>query len=128
MAAELEVKGTLVIIDSATGAASIACQTDQGPIQLQMPGDVFLTLQDQMAGMLAQMRHGGLYMLPAATGCHGLEISGIPPRLHIRLVLEGEKEGRLPIQESALHRLNKVAMNWFADQQERDSQDNFYDE
>jgi hypothetical protein len=128
MANELEVKGTLVVIDSATGSASIACQTNEGPIQLRMPGDVFLTLRDQMAGMLAQMRHGGLYMLPAVKGCHGLEILGIPPRLHIRLVLEDGKEGRLPIQESALSRLQKLAGDWFAEEQERNSEGNFDEE
>lgn len=106
----------LVSVDPKTGSATILCRTDGDPIQLYLPADVFLFLRDQIVKELAEKRHDGLYMLPAVTGCHGLDVGGIPPRLHIRLVLEDGKEGRLPIQEAALHRLQHVAAKWFADQ------------
>jgi hypothetical protein len=122
---ELEVTAPVVTVDSGTGSATIRCATNQEPIQLYLAADVLLFLQEQIAQRLAEARHGGLRILPVATGCHGLEIGGIPPRLRIRLVLEDGSEGRLPIQESALHRLNKLATDWFVDRQERDSQDQF---
>ncbi len=113
-----QVKGAIVSVDANTGSGSIFCSTDQGSIQLDIDGAGLLMLRDQIQKQLAEKRHGGLYMLPAAEGCHGLEVAGIPPRLHIRLVLEDGKEGRLPIQEAALHRLNKIATDWFRDQDE----------
>jgi hypothetical protein len=87
-------------------------------VRLGMAGDVFLTLRDQTVKMLAQARHGGLYMLPAVVGCHGLEASLGRSQLQIRLVLENGSEGRLPIQETALHRLNNILTDWFADRDE----------
>jgi hypothetical protein len=103
-------------VDAGTGSATILCTTDQEPIQLYLPADVLLFLQEQIAQRLAQARHDGLRMLPVAVGCHGLEASIGRSRLQIRLALEDGSEGRLPIQESALHHLNKILTDWFSDQ------------
>jgi hypothetical protein len=115
---EIEVTAPLVTIDAATGSATIRCATNQEPIQLYLAADVLLFLQDQIAKRLAEERHGGLYMLPAATGCHGLEVSIGRSQLQIRLVLEDGSEARLPIQESALLRLSKILTGWFAKDQD----------
>jgi hypothetical protein len=117
---EFEVVAPLVTVDSGTGSATIRCTTDKGPIQLYFPADVFLFLQDQIAQRLAQARHGGVRMLPAVVGCHGLEASLGRSQLQIRLVLENESEGRLPIQESALLKLHRYLEKWFADVHDED--------
>jgi hypothetical protein len=117
---EIEVKAPLVSVDAGTGSATILCTTDKEPIQLYLAADVLLLLQDQIAKRLAQARHGDLRILPAAVGCHGLEASIGRSQLQIRLALEDGSEARLPIQESALHRLNKILTDWFADQKEEE--------
>src|ERR1700730_6113115 len=115
---ELEVFAPFVSVDEGTGSATIRCTTDQEPIQLYLAADVFLFLRDQIAQRLAEARHDGLYMLPAVVGCHGLETSIGRSQLQIRLALENEKETRLPIQESALLRLKKILVGWFAEQED----------
>lgn len=124
---EYEVLAPMVAVDPATGAATISSPTDREPILLHLSGSDLLSLQDQIAKMLAQARHGGLYMLPAAVGCHGLEAGIGRSQLQIRLVLENGSEGRLPVQELALHRLNKILTDWFADQEDRNADDNLDD-
>jgi hypothetical protein len=122
---EYEVRAAAVAIDAGTGSGTLGLDTDKGPMALHLPADVLLLLKVRIDHMLAQERHGGLHMLPAAVGCHGLEASLGRSQLQIRLVLENESEARLPIQEAALHHLNKILTDWFADQDKQNSQDHF---
>jgi hypothetical protein len=115
VAREIEVRRTLVSVDAGTDSATIQCITNQGPMQLYLAADVLLYLQEQIAKELAEARHNGLRILPIATGCHGLEVGPSQSLLQIRLVLEGGSEARLPIQEFALARLNRILMEWFAE-------------
>ena len=95
---EYQILGTDVIVDAATGSAAIVAITTTGTLRLNFSGGDLLMLRDRMAKRLAEARHAGLYMLPAAEGCHGLEASLGRSRLQIRLVLEDGSEGRLPIK------------------------------
>jgi len=112
---EFEVLAPDLVVDPATGSAVIIAVTTKGVIRLSLAGEVLLLLRDRIAKKLAEARHGGLYVLPAVAECHGLGTSISRSQLQIRLVLEDGSEARLPIQESALRRLNKILTEWFED-------------
>ena len=112
---EFEVLAPDLVVDPATGNATIIAVTKKGVIRLSLAGEVLLLLRDRIAKKLAEARHGGLYMLPAVADCRGVGTSISRSQLQIRLVLEDGSEARLPIQETALRRLNKILTEWFED-------------
>src|SRR5262249_30002309 len=85
---EFEVLAPDLVVDPATGNATIIAVTTKGVIRLSLAGEVLLLLRDRIAKKLAEARHGSLYMLPAVTGCHGLGTSISRSQLQLRLVLE----------------------------------------
>ncbi len=120
---QYEVLAPVVRVDQHTGSAEIDLMTTQGVIQLLLGADVLLHLQDRIGKTLAQAHYGGLRMLPVVVGCHGLEASIGRSQLQIRLVLEDGSEARLPIQESALAKLNAVLTGWFSEQEDQEEND-----
>ena len=112
---EFEVLAPDLVVDPATGSAVIIAATTKGVIRLSLAGEVLLLLRDRIAKKLAEALHGGLYILPAVAGCHGVGTSISRSQLQIRVVLENGSEARLPIQESGLYQLNKILSEWFTD-------------